>query len=143
MDWSDFIPLVSIIYLFLKGAGVGGVSFVRPLPLISCHRSCAHSRGKSPIWKGLICFNPSGKNYLPPGRRSGCMWSVPYRVSFVRLNHLFSNFRRHCCAHSCWASPLGKVCVGCNPSGHYHTSPGGRSGCGLICLSTTFSSFLS
>ena len=65
MDWSVVIPLGTIICLPERGAGVGGVPFVRLSPRILRHRRCTHIRGESPIWKGLVCRNPSGHHCLP------------------------------------------------------------------------------
>ena len=121
---------------------MGGVSFVKLSPIISCHWRRAYSHVSLPIWKRLVCRNPTGHHYLPPGGRIGRGWSVLCRVSCVRLYPLFC-CRRRCCTHSCQESPLGKGWVGCNPSENYHMLPGERSGNGLSCLRTTFSSFLS
>ena len=63
--WSVLIPLGTIICLTARGAGVVGVSRLRLLPLILWSFRRAHSCGESPIWKVLVCRNPSGHHYLP------------------------------------------------------------------------------
>ena len=141
MDWSVVIPQGNIICIPVRGSGVGGVSFVQLSPLIYCHRCSAHSRGKSPICKGLVCRNPSGHHYLPPGGRGRRGWSVLFRVSFVQLYPIFCRCRRR--AHSFPELLLGKGWVGCNPSGHYHMRPRGRSRRVLSFISTNLSYFLS
>ena len=140
MDWSVVTSLGTIIWLSERGLDVGGLSFMWLSPLIRHHHCCAHSRGELSIWKGLVFLIPSGHHCLTPGGRSGSGWGVICRVSFVRLYPLFR--RRRCRTHSCQAFTLGKVWVDCNPSGHYHMRPGGKSGRGLSCLSTTLSYFL-
>ena len=140
MDWSVVTPLGTITYLPERWVGVGGVSFVRLSSLICCHLRHVHSCGELPIWKGLVCRNPSGHHYLPPNGRSWFGSSVIWRVYFVQLYPLFHRRRRH--AHSCGESPFGEWWVCHNPSGHYHLSPSGRSGRGLSCLSMTLLSFL-
>ena len=50
---------------------MGGVSFFQLSPIIRCHHRRNHSPGESPTWKELVCRNPSGHHYLPPGGRSG------------------------------------------------------------------------
>ena len=83
MDWSVVIPLGTIIFLSARGADVDGVSFVRLSPLIHHYCCRAHSRRELPIWKGLVCRNPSGHHYLTPGGRSRRGWNVLCRFSFV------------------------------------------------------------
>ena len=73
----------TIICLPERGAGVGGVSFVRLLSPIFRHLRCAHSGGKSLIWKGLVCCSPSGHHYLPSGRRIWSGGSILCRVPFI------------------------------------------------------------
>ena len=141
MFWSVIIPLETIICLPERGSGMGGVSFVRLSPLIFCHFRREHSCGELPIWKGLVCHNPSEHHYLPPDRRSCRGWSVLYRVYFVQLYPIFCC--RRCRAHSCGEMPFRKGWVDLNPSGHHHMCPGGRSGRGLSCFSTTLLYFLS
>ena len=68
---------------------MGGVSFVRLSPLIFRHGRHIHSHQESPIWKGLVCRNPSENYHLPPGGRSGRGWNLLFRVYFVQLYHIF------------------------------------------------------
>ena len=83
IDWWVIIALGTTICLPARVAGVGGVSFVQISTLICCYCRRAHIRGGLPIWKVLVCRNPSGHHYTTPGGRSGCGWSVLCRVSFV------------------------------------------------------------
>ena len=73
------------------------------------------------------------------GGSSRRWWSVLCRISFVWIYPLFHC--RRCCTHRFQESPFWKGWIGHNPYGHYHLLPGSRSGRGLSCLSTTFSSF--
>ena len=116
-----------------------GVSFLQLSPLIHQHCRRAHGHRELPIWKGLVCHNPSGYNYLSPGGRSRYGWNVFCRVSFVQIYRLFCC--RRCLARSFRKSPFGKGWVGCNPSGNYDLRPDRRSRRGLSCLSTNISSF--
>ena len=122
MDWLVVIPLGTITCLPEGGEGVDVVSFVKFSPLIRCHCCWARSSQELPIWEILVCRNPCGHYHMPSGGNSRPGWVVLCRVSFVQLYRLFCCC--YWCANSCPEPPFWKVCVCCNPSGHYHLRPG-------------------